>query len=199
MENGSRARKIGLAPKRALAVVPLPPVVLTESVAVLVVVPSMTNGFGVTEQLEPTGPEQVNATELLNPFSGAMDSVYCAVLFWVTVTPVVEGVTLKGAELDVPPAASVPVPVRVICCGEFEAPPVTVNVAVSAIAVLGVKVMLKLQLVFAAKVAGLAGQLPETMTKSELPVMTMLLMASAEDEELLVSVTALAELVVLTC
>ena len=36
-------------------------------------------------------------------------------------------------------------PVRVICCGEFEAAPVTVKVAVSAAVVLGVKVTLMLQ------------------------------------------------------
>jgi hypothetical protein len=36
----------------------------------------MTNGLGVIEQLEPTGPEQVNVIELLNPFSGATDRVY---------------------------------------------------------------------------------------------------------------------------
>ena len=52
---------------------------------------------------------------------------------------------------------------------------------------------------FAAKVAGLAGQLPEAMTKSLLPVMTILLMVSAEEEELLASVTVWAALVVLSC
>jgi hypothetical protein len=117
--------------------------------------------------------------------------------FWVTDIPVVEGVTVKGAELDV--VAAVPVPVRVICCGEFEALPVTVKVAVSAAALLGVKVTLMLQVAFAARVEELAGQLFEAMTKSLLPVMAMLLTVSAEVEELLVSVTVWAALVVLTC
>jgi len=76
MENGSRASKTGLAAKRALDIAPLPPVVLTERIAVLTVVPSMTNGFGVMKQLEPFGPEQVKLIESLNPFSGATERVY---------------------------------------------------------------------------------------------------------------------------
>jgi len=76
MENGSSASRIGLAAKRTLDMAPLPPVVLTERVAVLTVVPSIVNGFGVMEQVDPFGPEQVKLIELLNPFSGATERMY---------------------------------------------------------------------------------------------------------------------------
>jgi len=76
MENGSSASRTGLAAKRALDMAPLPPVVTTERVAVLTVIPSMVNGFGAMEQLEPFGPEQVKLIELLNPFSGATERMY---------------------------------------------------------------------------------------------------------------------------
>ena len=76
MEKGSSANKIERVPKRTTAMVPLPPVVFTESVTVLVVVPSMGSGFGVMEQVEPFGPEQVKATEPVKSLSGATESVY---------------------------------------------------------------------------------------------------------------------------
>lgn len=67
IENGSNARKIDLAPTRDLAMVPLPPVVFTESVVVWF----MGSGFTENEQLEPFGPEQVKLIELLKLFTGA--------------------------------------------------------------------------------------------------------------------------------
>lgn len=75
MENGSNARKIDRPLTCDFAVTPLPPVVLTESVAVFVVVPSMTSGFGEIEQLDPFGPEHVKLIDPLKPFSGATEKV----------------------------------------------------------------------------------------------------------------------------
>lgn len=73
MENGSSARKMDLDPKRAVAVVPLPPFVFTETVTVGKAVPFIVHGFGEAEQLEPTGPEQVNVIEPLKPLDGATE------------------------------------------------------------------------------------------------------------------------------
>jgi hypothetical protein len=56
-----------------LALVPLPPVVFTYSFTVGAVVPSIVNEVGETEQVEPTGPEQVNAIESLKPLTGVTE------------------------------------------------------------------------------------------------------------------------------
>jgi len=76
MENGSSASRIERVPKRAAAMLPFPPVVFTESVTVLIVVPSMGSGFGEMEQVEPLGPEQVKPTEPVKLLSGATESMY---------------------------------------------------------------------------------------------------------------------------
>jgi hypothetical protein len=151
----------------------------------------MTNGFGVIKQLEPFGPEQVKLIESLNPFSGATERVYCAVPFSVMDTPVDCGVTVKGAVLVM---ELVPVPVRVTCCGEFDALPVTVSVADSKTRVVGLKVRVTLQLAPIARVKGVAEQLFVAMTKSVLPEIAMLVMVSTEVVELLVTVTVCAGL-----
>ena len=83
-------------------------------------------------------------------------------------------------------AAVVPVPVMLIVCGEFAALPVTVNVAVSAAADVGVTVTWIWQEVLTAR---LAEQFLDWIAKSVLPEIRMPLMAKAEVEEVLVKVT----------
>ena len=108
-------------------------------------------------------------------------------------TPVDWGVTVKGAVLVM---ELVPVPVRVTCCGEFEALPVTVRVADSRTRVFGVKVRVTLQLAPAARGKGVAGQLSVAMAKSVLPEIAMPVTVSVAVVELLVKVTVCAGVLV---
>ena len=83
MENGSSAKKMEREPipwGSALAEVPLPPEVPTDSCTVCTVTPSMVCEFGENEQLEPDGPTQVKLMVLLKPFKGAMVMLKTAVL-----------------------------------------------------------------------------------------------------------------------
>jgi hypothetical protein len=98
-------------------------------------------------------------------------------------TPVATGVTVKGVDPD---GAVVPVPVRMTDCGEFEALPVTVKVAVLATALVGKKVTVIVQF---APTARLAGHPLESLVKSPFPEIVIWLIVSAEDEDELVSVT----------
>jgi hypothetical protein len=186
IENGSSARKIDLAPL-TFAEVPLPPVVFTETVTDWVVLPSMVSGFGEIEQLVPFGPEQVKSIEPLYPFNGETLNVYVAVPPSVIETPVDCGVTSTGGALA---GAVVPVPLSATI-GEFEPLPETVNVAVSSAALLGVNFTLIVQVALAASVAPCVGQVVAGEPKSApfVPEIAMLLMASAEVDELFVSVT----------
>ena len=101
--------------------------------------------------------------------------------------------TVKGAVLVM---ELVPVPVRVTCCGEFEALPVTVSVADSRTRVFGVKVRVRLQLAPTARVKGVAAQLFVAMAKSALPEIAMLVTVRTEVVELLVNVTVCAGVLV---
>ena len=93
--------------------------------------------------------------------------------------------------LDPVPAAT-PVPERMTVCGEFEALPLTVKVAVSAAEAVGEKVTVILQV---APTTKLAGQALESLVKSLFPERAMLLMVSTVVEEELVNVTVLLAVV----
>ena len=92
---------------------------------------------------------------------------------------------------ELPEGAAIPVPVRVTDCEEF-----TVRVADAAPTADGVKVTLIEQLVFAARLAEQV--LVSAKALALAPETLMLLMASAELEELL-TVTVWVTLVIPTC
>ena len=103
-------------------------------------------------------------------------------------TPIAAGVTVKGPAIppEPPVPTASPVPVRLTDCGEFDALATTVRAADSAPARLGVNVTLIWQLAPGAN----GGQLLVCAKSAALvPVTPMLVIDSAEVEELLVSVT----------
>ena len=110
----------------------------------------------------------------------------------MTDTPVLAGVMVNGAvfELDVP------VPFRMTDCGEFDAVPLTVKVAVSAPTMLGLKTTLIWQLAPAPRLVGQLLPLPLTKSAALAPLTRMFEMASTEVEEALVRVTVCGALAV---
>ena len=103
---------------------------------------------GVSVQLAPTGaPVQVRATGDVKPLSPATVTVMLAVPPGATLADAGDTATEKS-ELPL-----VPVPVRAAVCGLLASLSATLSVAVAAVAEVGVKVTLMVQLAPTARVA----------------------------------------------
>jgi hypothetical protein len=178
-------------------VIVFPAAILTVTVAVAGVVP-LTVTVAVGPVVPPLVPEvvveieqivvgaQASCTLPVNPPDGVSVTVKLAGVPFVTAKDIVDGVKLKSVvEVAPPPPVetnAVPVPVSETFCGELVPLSVIVNVPVSAVATVGVKVTEIVQLVFAARVA------PQVYVALKSPVIWMLLIVSGVAPEFATSI-----------